>query len=161
MGETVEEISIACGGGELLDRIERLWVELREHHAGLSAAWRDGLLKGSFPERRAELVKKGSRGLLVMLASSGEETIGYCVCTIEDSGQGEIDSIFVTQRMRGRGMGKLLMNRAMDWLRDKKAEPIVVEVMAGNTQAAKLYEQFGFRMRTLRMRYVGDGRTES
>ena len=53
------------------------------------------------------------------------------------------------------------MNRAMDWLREKGAAPIVVEVMAGNTQAAKLYEQFGFRTRTLRMRYVGDGRTES
>jgi len=83
----MEDISIACGGGELLDGIERLWVELREHHAGLSAEWREGLLKGNFPERRAELAKKGSRGLLVMLASSGEETTGYCVCTIGDGGR--------------------------------------------------------------------------
>jgi ribosomal-protein-alanine N-acetyltransferase len=82
--------------------------------------------------------------------------VGYCISTLADNGQGEVDSIYVTAVVRGRGIGKQLMQDAMAWLRERGAHPIVVEVMAGNVAAEKLYESFGFSARTVRMRYVGE-----
>ena len=152
----MDEVTLIAGGGELLERIEPLWLELRAHHAALSPTWREGLLSTGFEERRRELLSKAKRGLHVVLAHRRNAMVGYCISTLADNGQGEVDSIYVTAVVRGRGIGKQLMQDAMAWLRERGAHPIVVEVMAGNVAAEKLYESFGFSARTVRMRYVGE-----
>jgi len=148
-----EGITIRDGGAELLDEIEPLWKVLRSHHAGLSVEWRESLLVADFADRRAKLIDKGSRGLRVFLAMSERETIGYCVCTIAGNHQGEIDSIFVADEYRHHGMGKVLMAHAMDWLKALGAAPIVVDVLAGNEEALRFYEQFDFCARTIRLQH--------
>ena len=142
------------GGAELLDQIEPLWLALREHHAALSPIWRKGLLQATFEARRAELLAKSTHGMLVIVAGNADDPAGYCVSTIDDSGEGEIDSLFVACAYRRRGIGRALVIQSMNWLRAQGVGSIVVEVMAGNDEAARLYEQFGFKTRTLRMRHV-------
>jgi ribosomal protein S18 acetylase RimI-like enzyme len=152
-----DAVSIAAGGPELLHRIGPLWRDLRAHHAALAPLWRDGLLAATFDGREAELLGKSAAGggeLLVLLASVGERPIGYCVCTLTATGDGEVDSLYVDPAFRRRGVARELMSRAMDWLHGHSPTSIVVDVLACNDEARRLYERYGFHARTLRMRYV-------
>src|SRR5687768_7390373 len=94
-----DDILLLSGGAELLDRVEPLWSQLRRHHADLAPRWSASLLASSFEERRAELVGKGR--VLVSMATSQAQDIGYCVSTITSDATGEVDSLFVIPSHRG------------------------------------------------------------
>jgi ribosomal protein S18 acetylase RimI-like enzyme len=153
-------VTIAAGGAELLDEIGPLWHELRSHHAGLDPVWREGLLAAHFNDRKAGLLAKSAGGgeLLVLLARSADPTdpkvVAYCVCTVTAAGDGEVDSLFVTESHRRRGVGDALMSRAMAWLAQRATASLAVEVMACNADALRLYERYGFHQRTVRMLHV-------
>jgi ribosomal protein S18 acetylase RimI-like enzyme len=132
-----------------LDRIAPLWHELREHHAALSPTWRDEFLASNFEKRKAGLIAKSPGGLLVLLATTLDAAVGYCVCSIDETGRGEIDSVFVTASHRRRGIGDQLMTRAMKWFTEREAKPVTVSILAGNDDAVRLYERFGFKPRTV------------
>jgi ribosomal protein S18 acetylase RimI-like enzyme len=156
-------VSLIIGGAELLDRIAPLWHELRGHHASLDPTWRDGLLAANFDDRKAGLIAKSAGGaLLVLLAVAGHDTnhiVAYCVSTITNSGDGEVDSLFVTESHRRRGIGEALMSRSMSWLHERAPRSIAVEVMACNHDALRLYERWGFHARTVRMLHVPQPRS--
>ena len=147
------------GGEELLERMRPLWCELQRHHADRFPKWREDLLAATFDQRKAGLIKKGVGGLLVLLAMRGREDVAYGICTVNEHGQGEIDSIYVSEEYRQQGIGTALMKEAMAWLRDRNVTDIVVDVMAGNDAAAHLYEKFGFAPRTVRMKHVPEAKT--
>jgi ribosomal protein S18 acetylase RimI-like enzyme len=152
-----DEITLLTGGAELLDDIEPLWLLLRQHHAEMSPPmWREGLLDGQFPERKAGLLRKSQGGaLLVVLAVRAGEPCGYCVCTVSGAGEGEVDSLFVAPEIRRRGIGDAMMTRAMPWLMERTpGRSIVVDVMSCNEAALRFYERYGFHTRTVRMRHV-------
>jgi ribosomal protein S18 acetylase RimI-like enzyme len=147
-----DDFSLLTGGAELLDRIEPLWSQLRQHHADLSPLWSAALLATSFAQRRVELVGKGARGLLVSVAASrGGQDIGYCVSTLAADTTGEVDSLYVIPSHRGRGVGHALMSTALDWFAGQSVQSIVVEVIGGNDAAQRFYARYGFLPRTLRM----------
>jgi ribosomal protein S18 acetylase RimI-like enzyme len=149
-----DDFSLLNGGAELLDRIEPLWSQLRRHHAELSPQWSASLLSGSFAERRAALLRKGSGGLLVSLATARNRDIGdigYCVSTFTSDATGEVDSLYVIPSCRGSGVGHALMSAAMDWLAGQSVRSIVVEVISGNDAAQRFYARYGFAPRTVRL----------
>ena len=55
-----------------------------------------------------------------------------------------IDNIVVARTMRRRGLGRLLMDAASSWARDRGADEIVLTVWAGNDEAERFYEALGF-----------------
>ena len=73
-------------------------------------------------------------------------TIGYCISSIDrdDNTIGEIDSIYVDEAYRKSGIGKQLMEKAIEWLsaRGTKSQKIIVVV--GNEQVLNYYSQFDF-----------------
>jgi ribosomal protein S18 acetylase RimI-like enzyme len=143
--------SVLLGGVELLDRVEPLWSQLRGHHADLSPQWSASLLATSFKQRRADLLGKTARGLLVSLATWRGQDIGYCVSTITSDATGEVDSLYVVPSHRGSGVGHALMSTAMDWFSGQAARSIVVEVISGNDAAQQFYAHYGFLPRTVRL----------
>jgi ribosomal protein S18 acetylase RimI-like enzyme len=149
-------IAVLSGGAQLLDRVAPLWMELRRHHAEVAPRWAGSLLAGSFEERRADLAKKGARGLLVLMAVSGSEDIGYCVSTIAADGKGEVDSLYVAPSHRRRGVGNALMGRTMEWFATQSVKSIAVEVLSGNDAAAQFYARYGFAPRTIRLLHQSD-----
>ena len=148
-------VDFQSGGSELLPLIEPLWTDLRLHHARLSPKWSAELLAARFSDRQAALIAKSAGGLLVVLAQSAGQSIGYCTCTLSAEGQGEIDSLYVAPSHRRRGIGGALVKAAMAWLGSRPVKSISVEVMEGNEEAKGLYARFGFHSRTVRMKYVG------
>jgi len=144
--------SITSGSVELLDHIEPLWLALRQGHLHRFPRWRESLRKSNFAQRKTELLSKAGGGLLVLLGQSENTTIAYCVCTIDEKQQGEIDSIYVAPTHQHRGIGTALMSAAMAWLADLGVKDISVDVMAGNDDAVAFYARFGFQPRTIRLR---------
>ena len=51
---------------------------------------------------------------------------------------------------RGRGGGRMLMDAAMDWLRDSDMHKVELEVWPDNERAIALYERYGFEAEGLR-----------
>ena len=149
----MSDIRITSGGEELLDRVEPLWLELRQHHADLAPTWRAVLLSSTFENRKAGLRQKASGGgtILVLLAIADDVVVAYCISTVTAAGGGEVDSLYVLPAFRRRGVARALMSRSMDWLRDRATGGIAVDVMAGNEDALRLYTKYGFHVRTVRM----------
>src|SRR5690349_12661013 len=111
------EISLQNGGPELLDRIEPLWCQLRQHHAALPTIWQASILDSSFEKRRASLLAKAPQGMLVVLASAGGTDIGYCVSSINRE-VGELDSIYVSDAYRRCGVGQSMMVPTLAWFNE-------------------------------------------
>jgi ribosomal protein S18 acetylase RimI-like enzyme len=145
-------VVIRSGGRELLDHIKPLWLALRLDHLDRFPLWRESLLLANFDDRMAEVLRKAASGILVLLGECDRVTVSFCVCTVGDKGQGEIDSIYVAPSHQHRGVGTELMDAAIAWLTERGVKDISVDVMAGNDEALKLYANFGFRPRTIRLR---------
>ena len=142
---------IVSGGPELLDRIGPQWNRLREHHAASAPMWANELLQKRFEERKGDLLEKGRGGLLVLVAVTDTADSAYCIGTIDEKGVGEIDSLFVEETHRGRGMGSALLGRVMQWFTECRTSSVRVELIAGNDQAMRFYERWGFAVRSVRM----------
>jgi diamine N-acetyltransferase len=150
-----DEISLLTGGPELVDRIEPLWWQLRQHHADLTTIWRTSVLDSSFETRRSQLQAKSAQEILVVLATMGDNDIGYCVSTI-DNEVGTVNSIFVADDYRRKGVGHAMMLRTMDWFKEKTVKTIVVDIIDGNDAAQAFYATYGFHRRAVRLQKTNE-----
>lgn len=62
-----------------------------------------------------------------------------------DPPDAELISMWVDPGWRGRGIGQRLVERVVDWARQRGMESVVLWVTEGNMPAAALYERCGFR----------------
>ena len=56
-----------------------------------------------------------------------------------------ITDVAVTKKAEGKGVGKLLLQKADEWARQKSARWITLNVFEGNTHAQAVYEKAGFQ----------------
>lgn len=89
-------------------------------------------------------------------ASNGNRPpAGYCLDDMKRS-RGEICSLVVDKPFRGRKLGRELLNRVCDSLRNEGAKTISLQVKEDNDAAICLYESAGFvKTKTLRGYYNG------
>jgi diamine N-acetyltransferase len=134
-----------------LDEIQPLWEKLNAHHAAIAGPFRDDIRLRTFAARKAELLAKAGVGMLrVEIASvgAGGPGVAYSIGTISEDRVGEIDSLFVDDGYRGRGVGTELTRRAIAWLDEMKVAAKVVSVLSGNDEALAFYQRFDFHPRT-------------
>lgn len=157
MSQASSQFSYRDVGAEGIGDVRLLWEKLNAHHADLSPRFGKALRIRTFDARRQELLAKSSPDRIrVDLVSdgSGNPTVAYCVTTVSDDGVGEIDSIFVEERLRGQGVGSELIRRAFAWLESKKVKAKIVSVMSGNDEALAFYQRFGFHPRTILLQEI-------
>jgi diamine N-acetyltransferase len=131
-------------GEQGLDQIRPLWECLIEHLKTRSTFFKRWFKSRTFDERKSELLKKSAGGKLhVDLALDDGHCIGYCVSSVSDEA-GEIDSIFVEECHRSRGIGGQLMRRALSWMEDENAQIVKVSASVGNEEALPFYMHYGF-----------------
>jgi len=136
---------ITTGGRELLSEIVPLWNELKKHHVEVAGVFSPVFAMGNWESRKADLERKAfDDKLKVDLVTQGNELIGYAVSTITEKGIGEIDSLCVKEQCRGQGIGKQLIQRALDWMKFEGAKSYTLQVVHGNDQAMSLYQSLGF-----------------
>ncbi|MEP6936139.1 MAG: GNAT family N-acetyltransferase [Nitrospirota bacterium] len=135
-------------GPDGIDAIRPLWEKLRAYHAPLL----DERPPFLFEPRKQQILGKAAAGELrielVKIASCATE-VAYCISTVSADGCGEVDSIFVEEPFRGRGIGSELIHHALAWLECTGASTKVVTVAYANEEALAFYERFGFHPRAI------------
>ena len=90
-----------------------------------------------------------------LVAKSGQRIIGYIgMWFIVD--EGHITNVAVHPDFRGRGVGRMLMQAAMDLAKISGGIRVTLEVRVSNTVAQNLYDSLGFRRVGLRRGYYTD-----
>jgi ribosomal protein S18 acetylase RimI-like enzyme len=81
----------------------------------------------------------------------GHLIVGQTKGTITELSSGYIYDIFVEQEFRGKGVGKLLLEKAENYCRKKRHSRIALLVPATNDSAIELYSKTGFKPERITM----------
>lgn len=91
-------------------------------------------------------------GCVCMVACMGEEASVVGVLLANASWSPKfggralwIESLYVSQKARRRGLGRLLVEALLDWAEAHEIAGIDIEAYRGNTPAGVLYRSLGFR----------------
>ena len=132
---------------DALYKIKPLWEKLNHLHRERSDHFADHFHRFTFEDRIREF--EGKPHLAVFAAGTGpDEYQAYCIVSA-DGDAGEVDSLYVDPECRGKGIGRKLMERALDWLSGTGCAKVRISVAQGNEQALDFYETFGFKLRFL------------
>ena len=90
------------------------------------------------------------------LVEDGGQVCGYgcLIILFEDA---ELANIAVAPTYRGKGVGKLLMEKMHAYAKSLGAERMLLEVRVSNQSAIGLYEKYGYEKYGLREHYYADG----
>ena len=136
--------------GEGLDLTNELWRKLIKHHAALSPHFSTQIAKRTSEQRNRELLASFSKGdIHIDLARDGEsgKLVGYCISTIRDDTEGEVQSIFIEEEYRQRGIGDTMMEKALQWMEVRGISRKVIAVAYGNEEVFPFYSRYGFLLR--------------
>lgn len=91
----------------------------------------------------------------ILVASDGDDLVGYAVVLTEVSSKDEpdevdyiyayIQDIAVTPSLRGRGLGSRLLARSEEIAREAGVRWLRLSVLTENAEAVRVYERAGFR----------------
>jgi GNAT superfamily N-acetyltransferase len=100
----------------------------------------------------------GDQATLVLVGTLDEVVIGFAVCHLEAgsgegvrSQRGALDACFVEPGARGVGVGRLLLDMAVSWIREHGARGMDGIALPGDRAAKNFYESAGFKARMLTM----------
>ncbi len=94
--------------------------------------------------------------VVTFVARNGEQVLGFVILE-QTSFDFDILEIVVDERFRGQGIGKILMDKVMEFARLNHKEKATLEVAEGNKPAIALYEKFGFNKISIRKKYYPNG----
>jgi ribosomal protein S18 acetylase RimI-like enzyme len=146
------KLEFKCITVDDLDLIKPLWEDLKKHHALISPHFKEEYHDKCFDDRKEELLKKSSRGnILIEIISDCESDccVGYCISSLNDQGKGEIDSIYLKKEYRNLGLGKEMVKRAMEWMERQDTDELKIVVAVGNEDLLPFYSSFNFFPRHL------------
>jgi len=99
------------------------------------------------------LLKLNPRTFLV--ADKGQRVVGYLIAT-KDRNTGHIVSLAVVPEERGKSIGRALLKRELEVLRNLEVETVRLEVRRSNREAQRFYEAQGFQYNHDIIGYYGD-----
>lgn len=145
----MKQVKFMNGGRELLGDVEPLWVKLNSHHRTLSTHFSHKFEHFTFEKRKQAFLKEDCDvNINLIVDKTNNAYVGYCICTMNQEKQGEIDSLFIEKEYRKYGLGAQLMNRSLTWLENQQAQTIIIGVCEGNENALDFYQKFGFYKRS-------------
>ncbi|MGM0641261.1 MAG: GNAT family N-acetyltransferase [Thermotogota bacterium] len=151
----MEAISIKEGGIELLSEIQETWEMLNKHHQEKSINFKERFANFKFNEREKELIKKTEEGeILVLVSYVGNKKAGHCVSTHNKNGKGIIETLYIKNSFRKYGLGKLMMEKSLNWLKNNQVNNIDILVAAGNEEVLPFYERFGFKNAGIKVKKI-------
>ncbi len=156
--ETWVEFRVTDEGG--LDEIRDLWAGLNGFNLLRAKHFRPHFEGFTFGERKAELLRIAGKGALrvdIARDPAARRDAGYCVSSVSREGVGDIESIFVEEAYRGRGIGSALVTRSLAWMDGCGAVKKRVFVSDGNEEAWGFYQRFGFYPRMMMLEQLPGG----
>ena len=113
-----------------------------------------------FRRRRISYLTTNPRAI-VFVAQENEEVLGWTAGLVWTRGKepwGRIYALAVRPKARGRKLGRKLLQKMIDTLRQRGAGKIFLEVGDENPVAIRLYERNGFVVCRTLPNYYGQGR---
>lgn len=114
----------------------------------------------NFPRDKSEAlyevwIRHSCEGLSdrVVTACVDGQVAGYIVCKILDDASGQIGLVGVAEQSRGKGVGKSLVNAALDWFAGRNIRSVQVVTQGRNIAAQRLYQKCGFATRSVQLWY--------
>ena len=104
------------------------------------------------PQEVYERLSKDENGVFV--AEQDGRVVGYVFCDIIKEGNGltlYIDDLCVDPEVRSRGIGRMLIDRAKEYAKEKNCGFLMLNVWEFNENAVAFYEKYGFSTRTRHM----------
>ncbi len=125
-----------------------LWKKLKEHHkARALKVFVEYYNRMTWDLRKKELLEKSRNGAMRIDLAKDKDTgklVGYCVSTISEKKQGEIESIFIEEGYRRAGIGDNFMKKVLSWMDGQSVNRKVVAVAAGNEEVFGFYGKYHF-----------------
>jgi ribosomal protein S18 acetylase RimI-like enzyme len=156
----MDDLTIISAGADRLDDLEPVYRALYEHHVAVTT-WRPA------PERGVDVAWQRRRGRwegtlksadgLVLVAERGGLVVGALIGEVENPAEGSdtfavptstahVHDIAVLPEAQGRGVGRALMERFEQELRERGVASYGLEVMAGNDAALAFYATLGLQV---------------
>jgi len=132
--QVMQEITLASFPGISLDQaIEQKFGEQNGH----DWRWRKA--------RHIEL-ETNANPVGAFIAEEGGRTVAYVTTTLDRAaGSGRIANLAVVAEMRGRGLGRQLIEHALAWFRAEGLSYALIESMSHNEVGRGLYTSVGFQ----------------
>jgi len=131
--EELKRITIACFNGVAFDQM----IEDRF-----------GLLNGTdWRSRKARQIEDDvtTNAAGVFVAEENGKILGYITSTVDRvAGKGRIPNLAVSAKAQGKGVGRHLIQHALDYFKREGMAYAVIETMAGNEVGQHLYSSCGF-----------------
>lgn len=87
----------------------------------------------------------GAPGMDVLVAVAGGGVAGYAVLAIRER-EAELANLAVSAPHRGEGIGRILVEHAVEVCRERGVRRALLAVRASNLGAIRLYRHYGFRV---------------
>jgi GNAT superfamily N-acetyltransferase len=136
--------------------IEPLWRELYSHQAEHGMRLR--LPDGAFDAWVQSMTPLLGRFSVVVLGVEAGQYAGFVAGRTRNlppyfgTGQvGAISEVFVGEPWRGQGLGRRLVERAVEWYRQQEISRVELQVVSGNPEAVKFYERLGWQQELVQM----------
>ena len=133
-----------------IELIKNLWEKNRQYHEDTSEYFGELYRFTNFDERIKAFSKFDNETMKITVIKSNGKYAGYCISTIIN-GKGELDSLHIDESYRGKGMGKKLVTKHIDWMKEKNCKVIGVTVSQENESTIKFYKKLGLYPNTLYM----------
>ena len=86
----------------------------------------------------------------VLVAVAGDHVVGHLqLVETDDSQRSEIKNMAVEPSFRGRGVGRALIDAAVDLVRAQQRSMLVVATAAASIDTLRFYQRTGFRLRSV------------
>jgi dTDP-4-amino-4,6-dideoxy-D-galactose acyltransferase len=80
----------------------------------------------------------------VLVAEAGGGAAGYITCHVKEGGAGSIGLVAVAAEHRGKGLGRQLIEAALQYFRGEGVERVSVVTQGRNIESQRLYQRCGF-----------------
>lgn len=101
---------------------------------------------------RRSLRREIATTVLVAEAPDSDKPLGMVTISLRDK-VGQIGLIAVAEQQRGRGIGRLLISGADQWMREHGAQTAKVVTQGANAAACHLYESSGYTVKKIEYMY--------
>jgi GNAT superfamily N-acetyltransferase len=140
MGDRSDQVKIRNYQSDDLAACRALWVELTEWHRQIYDSPQIG---GSDPGRKFDEHLEQVGRERILLATSGGEVVGM-VGVLPGESANELEPIVVSERWRGRGIGRRLAESVVDEARAAGARQLLTRPVARNAAAIRFFHGLGF-----------------
>jgi diamine N-acetyltransferase len=140
-----------------IDELQCLWEGLRNYHNTLSGR----TVSITFQDRAEQLREKSIKGKLYILVALDEEQhkkIGYCISSITNTNEGEIDSLFILDEYRNHGIGDSFLTRTIEWFEKNNSKNIKIAVQYENEAVLGFYRKYDFFPRSIILKRINCSR---